>query len=671
MKRVILAFGFSLIVSVASWAAPVSPKRAYAVAQHFYSAVAPTKAAQQLHLMEWTYSGIYLFVGQDGGFVMVAADDAARPILGYSTSGTFVPDSLSPALQQWLQGYQQQMEALRDAESRKLNTGIAEQWAALEQGIPTEGNLFASKDGNSLAPMLTTQWDQTHPFNGYCPRGTVAGCAAIAQAQLMNYWQYPRYGRGSHSYVHSRYGTLEADFEQAPYDWEHMPVNAQASNTEESRNAVATLVFHVGVSLEMDYASAAQGGSAAAGFVNMEGYPSINNSLKDYFRYRPDMRIASKIEGYSNDAWREMLIAELNEGRPVLYSGQSDAGGHAFICDGYDTRGYVHFNFGWSGVGDGFYPVDSISPGRGGAGGGSYTFNDFNMALLNVQPEYALYVGDTMLCFTREGAVDSLFVYLNDTCTSQLNISGVPDWLYLSENAIVRAGWLYLMASDNNTGQDRVAVITLSQGSEQRTVRVAQGGYSSEELCPLTIVMESTRGDEGWQGGAHLTLESASGYVYGTARLTAGTLDSVQLPVAPHDMYAVFHSGGGTDRYINYAIRNQHGETLVSVNYAYRNGGRHFIEWPCYHLGIDDQDTQGHQSTSRLYPNPTNGLLHIEAQDLQQVELMDMTGRRISTHRPTTKPSALTLNLNEQPRGAYFIRITTTGGTTVRRVVLQ
>ena len=130
--------------------------------------------------------------------------------------------------------------------------------------------------------------------------------------------------------------------------------------------------------------------------------------------------------------------------------------------------------------------------------------------------------------------------------------------------------------------------------------------------------------------------------------------------VAPSEVYSVFHPGGGTDRYINYYVRNQYGEDCVSVEYAYRNGGTHLLQWPCAHLGIADTPAP---APVEVYPNPATTVLNIQADGLQKVELMDMGGRRIIT---TTQPQ---LNIGQLPRGAYFVRITTANSTTVKRVV--
>ena len=633
-------------------AAPVNPKRAARVAQNFYASLSGAKGNATLTATpaEWQYKGIYLFAAAEGGFVLVAADDAVRPILGYSLTGTLAPNDMPPALQQWLHAYQQEIDAVANSQFSKLNSQFPE-WYALENNLmPKDG------DTTGVAPLLTTYWDQTYPYNGYCPGGSATGCAATAQAQVMNFWQYPAFGMGSHSYTHESYGEQNADFGHTLYDWANMPARANYNSPMEQKEAVATLMYHCGVSLEMQYDP---NGSAAAGLAGIEGIPSIDNSLKDYFGYSAEMRVVHR-GFYTKDQWRDMLIAELDLGHPIVYVGSGDAGGHGFVCDGYDSRGYMHFNFGWSRTGDGFFPVDSISPGVGGVGGnGTYTFNDNNAALLGLVPDYRMRVSDTLFSMSRDGGEDTLLFCINDTVDAPWSLSCDADWITFSENHFDRAGKIFFQVRENNSGQERTAIITFTQGNGQCTVRVVQNAYSEEEMCPVTVVMECSHG-ESWQGGAFLSLQSASGYVYGTARLEQGSKDSVDILVAPSDVYAVWHKGGGTDRYVSYTVKNRHGEALVTVRNAYRNSGTHRMEWPCAHLGIEEA---AGEDAVRLYPNPVSDVLNIQAERLHKVELMDMSGRCIMT---VFEPR---MDLGRLPVGAYFVRVVTADGVTVKRIV--
>ena len=281
-------------------AAPVNPKRAARVAQNFYASLSGAKGNATLTATpaEWQYKGIYLFAA-------------------YSPTGTLDPNDMPPALQQWLQAYQREIDEIQNSQFSILNSQFPE-WYALENNLmPKDG------DTTGVAPLLTTYWDQTYPYNGYCPGGSATGCAATAQAQVMNFWQYPAFGIGSHSYTHARYGVQSADFAHTLYDWDNMPVRATYATPMVQKEAVATLMYHCGVSLEMQYDP---NGSAAAGLAGIEGIPSIDNSLKDYFGYSAEMRVVHR-EFYTKDQWRDMLMAELDLGHPIVYTGSAGAAG--------------------------------------------------------------------------------------------------------------------------------------------------------------------------------------------------------------------------------------------------------------------------------------------------------------------------------------------------------
>lgn len=635
-------------------AMPVSSEKALAVANTFWAELTESKADPQFkdRTQEWPFDAIHLFTRAQGGFVLVAADDAARPILGYSTSSTIDPANLPLPLAEWLALYQHQIEAARAAGAKAVATDAAE-WHRLERGITRP---FA-KDG--VGPLLTTLWDQQEPYNELCPYGTVTGCAATAQAQMMKYWNFPPFGQGAYSYDLPNYGRQSADFAHTLLDWDNMPDQPTAYSPDVQRIAVATLMYVCGVGLEMQY-NVSSIGSSAAGLAGVPGIHSIDNSLKDYFHYSQDMQVITKSQGFTDATWRAALIEELDRHHPIVYTGSATQGGHGFVCDGYDSRQYMHFNFGWSGRGDGYFPVDSISPGVGGVGGNvTYTFNLLNQALIGAVPDYALRASDSVISFASNGGSDSVLVGINPNVDAPVHIAVDASWVTLGSTSIDGAGWLTFSVQPFDGSDERNAVITVTQGSEVARIRIVQINYSPDEMCPLTVVMESTNGN-GWNDNARLTLESASGYVFGTAHLAGGSKDSLTIMVAPKDVYSVWHSGGGTDRYIKYFVRNQYGEDFVSVEYAYRDGGTDLIPWPCGHVSTGDIVSQ---EAVVVCPNPASETLNVKCNNLIRVEIYDLQGRL------AVSSSSDTVSLGTLPSGNYIARIVSDGGIVVKHFV--
>ena len=261
---------------------------------------------------------------KQGGFVIASADERAYPILGYNENGTFREDSLPCCLKFILEEYGKQI-----AEARKQN-------------LPRHTEEAKNESWQNIEPLLTSAWDQRTPFNNLCPidkntgERCVTGCVATAMAQIMYYWKWPERGVGSHSYQW-RDTTLTANFEETTYRWDLMKDGYNYQNGyDDPENAVATLMYHCGVALDMSYSSS---GSGAAG---------IEMSLKEYFNY--SHAISSINYDIENTIYKELLHK-----RPVEMSGSSNNGAHAYICDGYRTDGFFHFNLGWGGSANSHY----------------------------------------------------------------------------------------------------------------------------------------------------------------------------------------------------------------------------------------------------------------------------------------------------------------------------
>ena len=292
--------------------------------------------------------------------------------------------------------------------------------------------------------------------------------------------------------------------------------------------------------------------------------------------------------------------------------------------------------------------------------GSVYHFNQSNQALLGAVPDYGLHVGDTMLTFTRDGGSRQMLFCSIDTSAAPWSVSADQPWVTINRNGVEHVGAVTVSTDENTTGDERQATITFTQDGQSISVLVVQTYYTPDDYCPLTVVMESTR-NGGWEGGAHLSFESLSGYVYGTATLSSGSSATVEVGVAPHDINVVFHHGGGSDRFINYRVLNRFGEELVSVEYAFMNGGTHFIEWPCAHLGIEQQSAE--TSFCRVWPNPVHDVLHIETATLLRAELYDTYGRRVASS------SGRDTDLSGLPAGVYFLHAVTDRGVSESRII--
>lgn len=383
MKRLFTLF-LLLFAIVTAKANPVDQNTAREVGAKFLHASALLKSDNPAQLQLATIyrtanndAAFYVF-NASNSYVMVSADDCATPILGYSESQIFTGDDLPIQLEEYLQHFVEQIQY--GIENHLVaDEATARQWEL----VRTTGQLNEARNATAVAPLLTDTWNQNCYYNNLCPTDSngpcghvYAGCAATSFSQIMHYWGYPAQGTGSHTYTPSGYPQQTANFGATTYQWSDMPDNLYSGSTSAQINAVATLMWHCGVAIEMSYGP---GGSGAS--------PSmIPTAFVNYFNYSNDLYMAFK-NNYTNAQWLNMVKNDLDNGRPIHYSGYSSTGdeGHGFVCDGYNASDMLHFNWGWSGNHNNYYALDALTPPNG------YNFSYNNIAIFNIHPDNPAY----------------------------------------------------------------------------------------------------------------------------------------------------------------------------------------------------------------------------------------------------------------------------------------
>lgn len=374
LKLLLLMFIFS---GHFAWADPITPQTAQLVAEHFISG----KLSKQLYLKQllppnsnFQNQNYYIFNATDGtAFVIVSADDRFEPVLAYSTENNFSFENAGENTLNWFEGLDMEIQYGIDF-NLPADAEILGRWKAY-----IHNNYVDSRSTTSVSPLLQSKWGQQAPYNGFCPtysgQKALVGCVATAMAQIMRFWKYPSKGNGSYSYNHSTFGTLTAYFGTTTYDWNSMPL-VNAANT--TNTELARINYHCGVSVKMNYGLNSSGAYTHKSDVGT-GQPCAERAFIDYFKYDPSL-VGRLKSSYTNMAWENLLRAELDAGRPMLYRGYSTTGGHAFVCDGYNGS-YFHFDWGWNGsYNNGNYLLTAMNPG----GGNGYTSNQG--ALFGIKP---------------------------------------------------------------------------------------------------------------------------------------------------------------------------------------------------------------------------------------------------------------------------------------------
>ena len=382
MKKLWLIGGLLCCMSI--WAR--TPEQAACVASEFLSSKntpairrmqQAEKAATVTAPVEIAYTqmqvdnepAVYVFNGEDG-FVLVSAEDDARAILGYSDHGRFDATDMPENMQFWLQMY---ADELASKPTSSLKGRVQRRTAAQTQAIyPT------------ISPILgEVEWGQDEPYNNLCPtvggERSVTGCVATAISQIMYAHKYPTKGIGSKTYTTESHGLqLNVNFGATTYDWGNMLPYYKNNYNSTQANAVATLMYHVGVAADMDYAPDGSGAISSAALA----------AITEYFGYNKSIHVLPK-DFMKEETVLQTVASDLQEGRPVYISGSTvNQEGHAFVCDGMQSDGYLHINWGWNGSGNGYFALSALDPENQGTGGSAsdLAFTEGVCLYTNIKP---------------------------------------------------------------------------------------------------------------------------------------------------------------------------------------------------------------------------------------------------------------------------------------------
>ena len=779
MKKLLLSLCLLAVIG-SMMAGPVDQQKAQKLGAKFLSttAVSQKNADIQLQLasvaLDRNAIDYYVFNVSNGeGFVIVAGDDCVKPILAYSTTGQFDPENVSEGFQFTLDGFREEIQYVREHNLSATSDIVAEWKSVSEMGSLNRGHQTRTVVG----PLCQTLWNQNFPWNSQCPEDpegngghVYAGCVATAMGMVMKFWEWPAQGVGSHSYHPNGYAQQSANFGQTEYHFELMPNTLDSTSTEEEYFETAQLLHHLGISVNMQYSGHGSGAYSE----------DVPEALRNYFRYTCDNHITNYgggwWGGYTNQQWINMLKeGGLDEGLPLYFSGQDDdgAGGHAFVCDGYDENDYFHFNWGWSGRDNAWCPIGALNTTR-------YAFNQFNGFTGHIIPQNDDYYArpdsvSNMQTFenasfdgvrlhwtnptlTVEGSdltdITSVTIRRNFEVIAELtdaqvgadmeyednglepglyeyaiyvtNAAGISRTTYRSIlvgekcNIVFQLhddggdGWKGAAISVTSESGQRIAIITMTQGSSlvidlpllrgnlnfiwnhgwyhayeeydtdgecSFTILDYNGNelYTSSDLedgvfltfdnnceeVPLTCYpVKNLQGEYQWHNdeeyGVYLTWEKPDVITnlnhFNIYRHTLVVKDAELIAEVPYS---------GANSYEYYDNTCEQGDYEYEVTAVYIRGGEQCESESVAIGGLLVTDINEHSANVSIFPNPTNGLLHIEGKGAMHISVTNLLGQTI---QETDADGNITLDLIQLESGMYLIRIETEEGITVQKV---
>lgn len=646
MKKTIFALMLATLFFGALQANPVDVATAKSLGIKFMKANTAIKAeAAELTYTAYAENGqaaFYVFALQPKGFVIVSADDRAKPILGYSTESNFtaqLPDGLMTFFDNYKAGFSQ-MFANNDERTAEAVTD----WTSLEE----TGMLSSRKANRSVEPLLASIWNQTDLYNNMAPEDPnsvysghcKSGCVANTMSQIMRYWEWPRSGEGSHGYDadgnYGSYGWQEADFSAATYRYELMPDYLDFASPQVEVDATALLEYHAGVSVNMGY------GANASGAYSQD----VGPAMESYFRFSSDYW--HNYQEYS-DSWEEDMVNNLDAGMPLYYASQGDVGGHAYVVDGYDDWYFFHVNWGWGGFDNGYYAIDGFYL-------TFYSFPWWHNAVFNLHPvdEYydapmavanieavALDKTKIGLAFepvyeTRGGnaisAIDAIYIMRDGVLIDSLMNVTEPQVSYNDE--VEKNGtYYYTVYAVNEAGMSKVARDTVMVGNTcDVRFELADSGNNGWDLSSIAVLDEDGKVSQRvglWDGGSATVI----------AQLPS---DQTVTFFWTYDNTCYSH---GSLSEVSYEIYDWN-DNLIVASYDYPTVG----EITDYEMNCDPDDVAELKQTQALYPNPASDCFTVEG-NVKEVKVFNALGQLMLQGFDNT------VDVSAWPEGMYFVRI--------------
>lgn len=759
MKKLVLTTFVFLLTLGRLFAGPVDVNTAKAIGEKYVRANMASLRNFQTSKHIGTFSDdngnscLYLFNIEDKGFYIVAADDRSKPILAYSDEGALDINNLPSSMEYYLNRYQ---SAISFAIENNLEAEpeIVEEWNL----VRTKGDVTRNKLDRAVQPLINLLWNQDSPYNYFCPMAyggpggrAYVGCAADAMAMVMKYWNYPDKGVGEHSYTPAGFPEQSVNFE-VEYDWDNMPIQVYNSSSQTQIQAVALLMYHCGVSIDMNY------GATGSGAYTQD----VPRAMESYFKYTGEMELEYR-DGYTKLEWEDKLIKNFDQGFPALYAGHDQGqGGHAFICDGYTNDRYFHFNWGWSGHGNGNFAIDALNA-------QGWHLNDGQNAIFDMIPDYAYdnmpkspeISAEIKNTYSHKGIIT---VEVPTHSESDIELASID------EVVVMRNGAEVYVESDVTPGslvtfEDEVPEYDNYEYTVYVVSEGVKGRFGSESLlygptCEWKLI-STTTSFQGWNGGClHFLTENGSVFESFTTSNSSPVSESIQIPEgnfsvqwsAPrtpinnmtlklknssnevvYEFSGSSNSLSGTLYSGNNTCENCQAPQNLAGEYKFMNGqSGALISWdkkgePQSYIiyrsnDNDDYDEIARVSSSEnqyfdvvdageyyyqvtayngscesmpavsadgeyeyvmivatsikenaidavIYPNPTSGMLNINAEGMTNISVYNVVGQKVVDQ--TIDTDEYILDMSSMEKGVYMLKVVSRNGEMTERIVVM
>ncbi|MCR5014391.1 MAG: C10 family peptidase [Bacteroidales bacterium] len=500
-------------------------------------------------------------IGKEG-FVIISADDYFRPIIGYSNEGPF--DETNPGLAYYLR-------TIQSGHSKNTGTPSPEVDAEWNR-VLSEGRLISRNGGRDASFICTTKWNQNYPYNALCPEYAggsgghfYAGCVATSMSQVMKRWDYPTQGTGSHTYTSQAHPytsqhpvnipaiTLTANFGATTYDWANMPDRVTSSSAQAEINAVATLMFHCAVAVDMDWDYDGSGSNSDL----------ASHRISQFFGYT-NAAVYQRRANFSATVWAQKVKESIDMGWPLSYSGveEGEPYGHAFVLDGYDDNDMYHFNYGWSGSGDGWFTFENQD----------FHVNDgaiFNFVPAPVYNNTAQAPTNLTVTPESETGLSATLTWTNPgNSMSGAALSSIDYIVIMRGNEVVTtidnptpgAAMTYVDNDVPRYDYFQYHLYAVTSGNHGKVVHSNTIGFGP--TCNWTVMMTSNNA-QGWRGG-YISVHNAAGSLIRTLTTTSSSPSSIAVSMPIGRSYFEWHAPTDEISQMNIIIKDASNTTVYT-----------------------------------------------------------------------------------------------------------
>jgi hypothetical protein len=654
---------------------------------------------------------LYVFNFENGGFVIVSADDRFTPIIGYAPDGFYEKDNMPDGFEFLMEEFSEMIVFIQE-KNIATKPEYTEKWERYTSDEPVR-DITATV----VVEPMTVLWNQDTPYNYYCPTvnggRTYAGCVATAMSMIMHYWRWPWQGTGKQDVYRPalckgvKMDTLSANFGATFYDYNGMYGTPKINADGYLYEPLSLLQYHAGVAVKMNYCTDGSGAQSA----------SVPNAMKKFFKYDPSIQYVDRKSYANTEEWGGMIKEQLLLKQPVYVSGcpaNPNGDCHAFVCDGYRDDNMFHYNFGWSGSGNAYFISDQP---------GEFVNQNYLAAVINFIPDrsqdYPLDCNGNWTIHYMKGMLADCSGSMENyaagtTATWLIDPSAFGDaveniTISYVEMDLASGDFLEIYDADNDgapvlgkfTGKDSFEPIK-TNGSKvfvkftsAASSPTAQGFLITYEATPkkycvndITLTNSTGTFTDGspeemnypnsasckWFIFPDGVVDPETEISFEFTRLdTEGEADVIKFYDYGHNILTPVAIISGTEIPLPISIKTN----KVMINFssgAYINGKGFEIKYSTSPVSIKEVENINDLS---IYPNPTSDRLNIQfntsTADDFDITIYNVTGQAVykETLNRFLGSYHQELNTADFAQGVYLMQIKSSKGTITRKVVVQ